>query len=166
MRGLEVTDDVTRMAIELIHRIDVRSEKQLPREWLADLQRVDGKLQILSTVAKAVIETPDGIVREVLFSRVKEETFQQLVAEFDVTAPNLRLLRQAIMQRKFARHYRRMLPFLLDTLPFRSDNRFQPLIAALTFIQRHVHSPHRYFPAEETIPTRRSRHASLGRKGV
>ncbi|MDH5740283.1 MAG: DUF4158 domain-containing protein, partial [Nitrospira sp.] len=84
MRGLEVTDDVTRMAIELIHRIDVRSEKQLHREWLADLQRVDGKLQILSTVAKAVIESPDGIVREVLFPRVKEETFQHLVAEFDV----------------------------------------------------------------------------------
>lgn len=152
MRGLEVTDDVTRMAIELIHRIDVRSEKQLHREWLADLQRVDGKLQILSTVAKAVIESPDGIVREVLFPRVKEETFQHLVAEFDVTGPNLRLLRQAIMQRKFARHYRRMLPLLLETLHFRSDNRFQPLIAALTLIQRHVNSHHRYFPAEEAIP--------------
>ena len=152
MRGLEVTGDVTRMAIELIHRIDVRSEKQLHREWLADLQRVDGKLQILSTVAKAVIESPDGIVREVLFPRVKEETFQRLVTEFDVTGPNLRLLRQAIMQRKFARHSRRMLPLLLETLHFRSDNRFQPLIAALTLIQRHVNSHHRYFPAEEAIP--------------
>jgi hypothetical protein len=58
---------------------------------------------------------------------VKEEIFRNLVAEFRVTGPNLRLLRQAVMQRKFARHYRRMLPALLETLQFRSNNRFQPL---------------------------------------
>jgi hypothetical protein len=30
------------------------------------------------------------------------------------------------MRRKFVRHYRRMLPLVLDILHFRSDNRFQP----------------------------------------
>jgi hypothetical protein len=79
MRAMEVTDDVTRMAIELIHRLEVRSEKQIHREWLADLERVDGKMQILSTVAAAVTEQPDGIVREVIFPRVKEGTFRNLV---------------------------------------------------------------------------------------
>jgi hypothetical protein len=53
--------------------MDTRSEKQIHREFLADLKRVDGKLQILSRVAEAVVEKPDGIVREVIFSRVKEE---------------------------------------------------------------------------------------------
>jgi hypothetical protein len=48
VRGMEVTDEVTHMAVELIHRLDVRSEKQIHREWLADLERVDGKMQILS----------------------------------------------------------------------------------------------------------------------
>ena len=33
-RAREVTDDVTRMAIELIQRLGVRSEKQIHREWL------------------------------------------------------------------------------------------------------------------------------------
>jgi hypothetical protein len=36
--------------------------------------------------------------------------------------PHLRLLRQTIMEQKFVRHYRRMLPALLETLQFRSDN--------------------------------------------
>jgi Domain of unknown function (DUF4158) len=150
VRALELTDDVTRMAIELIHRFDVRSEKQIHREWLADLERVDGKMQILSSIAEAVTEYPDGIVREVIFPRVKEEIFRNLVADFRVTGPNLRLLRQAVMQRKFARHYRRMLPALLETLRFRSDNRFQPLIEALAVIQRHLRSHQRYFP--EMVP--------------
>jgi hypothetical protein len=152
VRGMEVTDEVTHMAVELIHRLDVRSEKQIHREWLADLERVDGKMQILSTIAEAVTEYPDGIVREVIFPRVKEEIFRNLVAEFRVTGPNLRLLRQAVMQRKFARHYRRMLPALLETLQFRSDNRFQPVIEALTVIQRHQGSHHCHFPEAEPIP--------------
>jgi Domain of unknown function (DUF4158) len=152
VRGMEVTDEVTHMAVELIHRLDVRSEKQIHREWLADLERVDGKMQILSTVAEAVTEYPDGIVREVIFPRVKEETFRNLVSEFRVTGPNLRLLRQAVMQRKFARHYRRMVPALLETLQFRSDNRFQPIIEALTVIRRHQGSHNRHFPEAESIP--------------
>src|SRR5215831_3212211 len=96
--------------------------------------------------------TARWIVREVIFPRVKEETFRNLVAEFRVTGPNLRLLRQAVMQRKFARHYRRMLPVLLETLQFRSDNRFQPIIEALVVIRQHVNSHYRYFPETESVP--------------
>jgi len=54
------------------------------------------------------------------------------------------------MQRKFARHYRRMLPALLDGLPFRSDNRFRPIIEALVMIQRYVGTRTKYFP--EAVP--------------
>ena len=53
-RAREVTDDVTRMAIELIQRLGARSEKQIHREWLQDLERVEGKMQILSHVAEAI----------------------------------------------------------------------------------------------------------------
>jgi hypothetical protein len=93
VRAMEVTDDVTRMAIDLIHRLQKRSEKQIQREWLADLERVEGKMQILSRVAEAVVEKPDGIVREVIFPKVNEETFQNLLAEFRASSPQLRLLR-------------------------------------------------------------------------
>jgi hypothetical protein len=150
VRAMEVTDDVTRMAVELIHRLDTRSQKQIHRELLADLERVEGKMQILSRVAEAVVEHPDGIVREVIFPQVKEETFRNLVAEFRHSGPHLRLLRQTMMQRKFARHYRRMLPALLQELQFRSDNRFRPVIEALALIQRYVGSHHKYFP--EAVP--------------
>lgn len=138
VRSTEVTDDVIRMALALIHRLDTRSEKQIHRELLADLKRVDGKMQILSRVAEAVVEQPDGIVREVIFPKVKHETFLHLLTEFRASGPELRLLRQTVMARKFARHYRRMLPALLASLRFRSDNRFQPVIDALEAIQHQV----------------------------
>jgi TnpA family transposase len=150
VRVMEVTDDVTRMAIDLIHRMDRRSEKQIHREFLADLKRVEGKMQILSRVAEAVVEKPDGIVREVIFPRVKEETFHNLLTEFRANGPELRLLRQTVMQRKFARHYPRMLPALLASLRFRSDNRFQPVIEALAAVERNLTTRQEYF--SEPVP--------------
>jgi hypothetical protein len=126
VRGTEVTDDITRMAVELIQRLDKRSETQIFRELLADVARVDGKMQILCRVAEAVMEQPDGIVREVIFPAVKEQTFKDLVAEFRTRGPHLRSLRQNLMARKFARHYRRMLPSLLNTLSSAATIAFSP----------------------------------------
>ena len=45
--------------VKLIHRLDVRSEKQIHRQLLADLERVPGKMQILSQVAEVVVEHPN-----------------------------------------------------------------------------------------------------------
>ena len=55
VRAMEVTDDITRMAIDLIHRLDTRSEKQIHREFLADLKRVDGKMQILDLAGNQIL---------------------------------------------------------------------------------------------------------------
>jgi hypothetical protein len=97
--------------------------------------RVEGKIQILFRVAEVVITRPEGTIREVLFPVVKEETFHQLAVESRNTGPQFRLFRQALMRRKFVRHYRRMLPLVLEILHFRSDNRFQPIVEALSAIQ-------------------------------
>ena len=105
VRSSEVTDDITRMAVELIQRLDKTLREQIFRELLADVARVEGKMQILSRVAEAVVEQPDGIVRDVIFPAVKEETFRDLIAEFRASSPQLRSLRQNVMERKFARHH-------------------------------------------------------------
>jgi hypothetical protein len=145
---MEVLDDIVRMAIEMIHRVDVRSDNQLNRELIENLKHVDGKLQILSRIAEAVVTKPDGIIREVLFPKVKEETFQDLVKEFRHSGPQFRLIKQTLMRNKFVGHYRRMLPMLLENIPFRSENRFQPVIEALDAISHHLNKKgrkHRYF---------------------
>jgi hypothetical protein len=89
----------------------------------------------------------------VLFPAVKEETFHELVAEFRHSKPQYRLIKQTLMRNKFVRHYRRMLPMLLDNVIFRSENRFQPVIEALDAIRRNVNKKgrNRYF--EEKVQT-------------
>jgi Tn3 transposase DDE domain/Domain of unknown function (DUF4158) len=150
VRLAEVTDDVVRMLVEIIQRLDRRSDHQLYRELLQDLKRVEGKIQILYRVAEVVTTTPDGRIREVLFPVVKEETFHQLTVEYRTTGPQFRLIHQNLMRRKFARHYRRMLPMVLENLDFRSDNRFQPVIEAVSAIRQALGMRQRHF--KEAVP--------------
>lgn len=151
IRTMEVIDDIVRMFLAMIHRIDVRAEKQLDRELLQEIKRVEGKTQILFRVAAAVVENPDGIVREVIFPHVREETFRNLITEFKASGPQYRRIHKLFMREKYNRHYRRMLPLVLDHLTFRSDNRFQPVIEALAIIKRYLSTSYQYFPEEVPV---------------
>src|ERR671939_148754 len=55
VRTMEILDDIVRMAIEMIQRVDTRSDNQLNRELIENFKHVDGKLQILFRISEAVV---------------------------------------------------------------------------------------------------------------
>lgn len=73
IRTMEIIDDIVQMFIALIHRIDVRAEKQRNNEFLKDLIRVDGKNQVLFRLAEIIMDNPDGTIRNVIFPVVKPD---------------------------------------------------------------------------------------------
>jgi TnpA family transposase len=150
VRTMEVTDNAARMTLEVIRRIDTQTEKHLEKTLLQDIKRVTGKVQLLYRIAEAVVETPDGTIRNVLFPCVKEATFHDLVAEAKASHPNYRSWYQAVMRQKYVHHYRQMLPGILEHLAFRSENRFQPVIEALAVIKQYLPTKYQYFP--EDVP--------------
>jgi len=108
VRTREVLDDVIRMAIDMVHRVDVRSDHQLNREWIENWKHVDGQLQILSRIAEAVVTQPDGIIREVLFPAVKESSRRRRFPLPQNTEGFSRgLPRRRIVRPRAARRYRR-----------------------------------------------------------
>ena len=139
------------MTLEVIRRIDTQTEKHLEKTLLQDIKRVTGKVQLLYRIAEAVVETPDGTIRNVLFPCVKEATFHDLVAEAKASHPQYRSWYQAVMRQKFMRHYRRMLPLVLEHLSFRSENRFQPVIEALAVIKQSLGTKGQYFPTDVPV---------------
>ena len=147
-RTMVVTDDVVRMLLEIIRRIDTQTEKHLQKELLRDIKRVAGKVQLLYRIAEAVVEEPDGIIRTVLFPQVKEATFRDLAAEAKTSGPQYRIWYQYVMRQKYVHHYRQMLPWVLEHLTFRSENRFQPVIEALAVIKQFLGTKAQYFPEE------------------
>jgi hypothetical protein len=152
-RGREITDSLVDLLIDLVHRIGARAERRVVKELLADLRRVSGKTNLLYRVAEATVEHPDGIVREVVYPVVGEETLKDLVAEFRSTGPAYRLNVQTYLRASYRHHYRRMLPAILEALEFRSNNALhRPVIEALELVKRYVGSAHRLYPPTETVP--------------
>jgi Domain of unknown function (DUF4158) len=147
LRGRELTDTLVELLIELIHRIGARAERRVEQELLEDLKRVSGKTGLLFRLPEATLTHP------VVFPVVSEQTLHELVKEWHATDPRYRHRAQTVMQRSYRSHYRQMLPRLLETLEFRSNNAMhQPLIRALALLKRYLQSCLRTYPVKEEVP--------------
>lgn len=148
-----LTDDLVDLLIETIHTIGARAERKVERELLEDLKRVTGKQNLLFALAEATLAEPDGVVRDVVFPVVGEQTLQDLVKEWKATGPTYRLTLRAVIRNSYRGHYRRMVPRLLAALEFRSNNdRHRPVMEALELVERFAESKVRTFPSDVEVP--------------
>jgi TnpA family transposase len=156
LRSGELTDNLVDTLVQTIERIDTTAQHRVEQELLADFRRVAGKTGLLFRVAEASVERPDGIVRDVIFPAVGgERVLHELVSEYKATGPGYRRKFHQAMRRSYQAHYRRLLPPLLDTLEFRSNNdAHQPIIQAVELLKRYVGSKARTFRLDEVVPIR------------
>jgi hypothetical protein len=131
----------------------VRAEKKVVNELLGDLQKVRGKTTLLFKMAEAALGHPNGVVREVLYPVVSEQTLSNLVREYRSHGPTCRRHVYTILRASYSGHYRRMLPLLLDALDFRANTAtHRPIIHALAFIQANRDSRKQHFTVDGTVP--------------
>jgi TnpA family transposase len=153
LRGRRLTDNLVDLLTETIHQIGARAERRVDRELLDDLKRVSGKQNLLFELAGAALDHPDGIVREVVFPVVGEQTLRDLVREAKATGPTYRTTLRTVIRNSYKGHYRRMVPQILRALDFRSNNRrHRPVIQALDLLKRYADTKLHTFPAEEDVP--------------
>jgi hypothetical protein len=153
LRVRTLTDDLVDLLIETIHRIGARAERKVERELLEDIKRVTGKQNLLFALAEATLAEPDGVVRDVVFPVVGEQTLQDLVKEWKATGPTYRLTLRAVIRNSYRGHYRRVVPQLLVALDFLSNNdRHRPVMEALNLVKRFAESKVRTFPSDAEVP--------------
>jgi TnpA family transposase len=153
LRGRTLTDDLIDLLIETIHHIGARAERRVEHELLDDLKRVTGKQNLLFDVAGAALENPDGVVRDVVFPVVGEQTLRDLVREAKATGPAYRTTLRTVIRNSYKGHYRRMVPQILGHLELRSNNEHhRPVLQAIDLVKRYADSKIPVFPAEETVP--------------
>lgn len=153
LRCREITDNLIELLIQIIHRIGVRAERKVEKELINDFRRVNGKTNILFQMADTALNNPDGIIRDVLFPVVNENTLTDLVKELKNTGSAYRQKVYTIMRASYASHYRRMVPEILDIIEFRSNNEiYQPIIEALGIIKKYYTIGTHYFSDTEDIP--------------
>jgi hypothetical protein len=69
-RTMDVLDHVVRMMLEIIRRLDTHTDQHRQKAWCRDSKRVTGQVQRWFPVAEAVVEEPEGTIRDVLWPRV------------------------------------------------------------------------------------------------
>ena len=150
LRAQEITDDLIELLIQIIHRIGATAERRVERELIGTLKRVTGKNTLLCRLAETALANPDGIIREVLFPVVDEQTLAELVKELKSTGPAYRQHVSTVMRASYSHHYRRAIPALLRALEFRSNNQMhQPVIRALDVIKQTAGRAPRFYDPEE-----------------
>lgn len=151
-RSAEITDSLVELLIALVHKIDVRADKKVEGELIADLKRVRGKEGLLFSVAEAAVENPDETVRRALYPVVGEGTLRDLVKEAKANKAAFDTRVRTVLRSSYSNHYRRGLPGILETLEFRCNNTaYRPVMEALELLGPTPRSPGRY----ATTPTKR-----------
>jgi len=149
-RRREITDGLVDLLVQIVHRVSVRAEKRVTAEMVGEIQRVEGKTDLLFRIAEAALQQPDGIVRDVLFPLAGESILAALVKESKAGSPTFRHRIQTLIHRSYGHHYRRMLPLILDTLVFRSNNSaHRPVIEALDWARAHREDRRTLVPCSE-----------------
>ena len=152
-RRQEIIDGLVDLLIQIVQRISVRAEKKVVEELVGDLQKVHGKTTLLFKMAEAALEQPHGVVKEVLYPVVSEQTLSDLVKEYRAPGPTYRRHVYTILRASYSGHYRRMLPPLLDALDFRANTAtHRPIIQALAFIKANRDSRKQHFTVDGTVP--------------
>ena len=140
IRALDLPDGLwTNTSPKLLERYRSRAATESIRELRRHTKPV--RYTLLTAFCwqrRRALDNPDGMVREVLFPLVGESTLDALVKESQAGGPTFRRRIQTLIHRSYAHHYRRMLPLILTTLVFRSNNRaHRPVIEALDWIREH-----------------------------
>lgn len=153
IRSREIIDNLVDLIILVVHRISIRAENKVIKELIQDAPKVYGKNRMLYQVAEASLSEPKGVVEKVIFPVVGEQTLKNLVKEYKFSGSAYQIHVQKCMKSSYSHHYRRMLPKILTSLEFRSNNDiYRPVIKALELLKRYAGSRIALYPVEESVP--------------
>ncbi len=153
VRSQDLTDTLVDLLLDIVHHIASKAESRVEEHLIEELKRVAGKNGLLFRLAEAALDHPDGVIKEVVYPVVSEEKLRDLVKEFKSMGPAYRKQVQTVMRNSWRSHYRRLLPRLLATLEFRSNNdAHRPVIDALHLLKKYASSKARNYPPDEMVP--------------
>src|SRR5205085_2302412 len=151
----EIVDTLVQLLLDIAHHLSTKAERRVEKAFVKDIKKVSGKTNLLFRLAEAVIDKPDGTIREVVFPVVSEQTLRDLVKEYKASGSVYQQHVQKAMRGPYSKHYRRMVPVILKHLAFCSNNEVhQPIVQALELLKKYVDVPlaQAHFASSEKVP--------------
>ena len=151
-RQREITDTLVELLMHIAHRVGVRAEEKVDGELMTYAKKVIGKTKLLYKLAKAAKGQPDGVVKDVIYPAVGEQTLDDLIHEAEAAEQHEHQVKR-VTRASYSHHYRRIMPALLDVLAFRCNNdRHRPVMDALALLEKYRDRKTTVFPASEQVP--------------
>lgn len=152
-RHMEVIDQVARMFLELVRKIENKGQEALEQEVAADLPRVFGKAQLLYKVVRAAKEQPEAQFGKAIVELIGEERFERLLAEAEGSSSTSYELARAEQLEKKYRSYRRTMAAVLRAIELRTNSPKQrALLRGVELIEKYATTKHTFLPAHESVP--------------
>jgi len=140
------------LLVQIIHRIYVNAERRVNKQLVEEFKQVSGKPRLLFEIAQASLSYPEQAVQDVVYPVVSPKTLEAVVKEYKSNTPTYFEKVYTVMRSSYLHHYRRMVPQLLSTLEFRSNNeQHRPVIKALSLLKRYQDSNQRYYALGEEL---------------
>ncbi|MDP9313348.1 MAG: Tn3 family transposase [Chloroflexota bacterium] len=151
-RQREITDSLVDLLIHIAQRIGVRAETKVDVVLQQYAKRVVGKTKLLYKLAKAATERPEGIVKDVIFPVVGEQTLDDVIREAEADARHEQQVK-LVTRASYSHHYRRIVPTVLAVLAFQCNNELhRPVMDALALLHRYHGRKGTVFPLTEHVP--------------
>ncbi len=153
-RTQEITDGLVDLLIQIIHRLSINAERRVERQLIANFKRVNNKEALLYRIAEAALANPDQPVKEVIYPVASPDKLTNVIEERKRTGITYREKVNVKIRASYLHHYRRMVPAILETLEFYSNNKqHRPIIDALTLLKKYQDSGKRYYSKDEEVIT-------------
>jgi TnpA family transposase len=151
-RQHEITDNLVELLIHIAHRVGVRAEARVDSELMKYAKKIMGKAKLLYKLAKAAKGQPDGLVKDVIYPAVGENTLDALIHEAEAAEKHEHQVKW-VTRASYSHHYRRIVPALLDVLSFQSNNDLhRPVMDALALLDKYRDRKTTVFPMSEKVP--------------
>lgn len=153
IRSQLLTDNLTDLFLKLIHKVEVSAEKHIDEKILSDVKRVDGKFDILYTLADTNAEHPKGIIEEQIYPKVSQDKLRDLAKELRCKGRWYQNQVHIKMRSLYSHAHRKELLMLLDTFDFHSNNQEgKVLLQAIEFIKQHRNITGKYYSDSQLVP--------------
>ena len=103
------------------------------------------------TVPRSLFPVPFS-VKEAIYPVANPKTLEAFIKEYQSSGPTYHQRVYTVMRASYLHHYRRLVPQILDTLEFRSNNDMhRPVISALELLKKYQDSSQRYYSSSDPL---------------
>ena len=153
-RRQKIIDDLVDLFILIVGKLSKKAKKKVETALVKELKRVYGKTTILARIAEASLKDPKGTINRVIFPIANKSKLSDIVKEYKYSGKGFKNEIHGLVRSSYSSHYRRMVPKILGSLTFRSNNDLHvPILDAIDWLLENPMPNSKFSMDDDSIPT-------------